>query len=240
MDSELIICIPGLWESREAFLKSVVVTTSGEYMFAGGVLAHPQGNDHVEVDFFEPYDEMATAFEFGGQGKISDETLNRIFEHKSVIYLHFPLNIVAQRARLLKFTNVIHRCGGLAIKLETSGIAHEWEDWFNFIDSGNPFNLYCASVVLVADENDYFSCGMHNFGLADSQISRQFEVSVAAELLNQFNYWQILERPNFKSGHTFSLTVDSPYFRLILQKDNRHSEDDLFYNPHGIWSLESI
>jgi hypothetical protein len=38
-----------------------------------------------------------------------------------------PAAYVSQKARLLKFTEVLSKCGGIAIKLETSGIAHEWE-----------------------------------------------------------------------------------------------------------------
>jgi len=240
MNSEMIVCIPGTWERREGFLKAIVTTTSGEFMVAGLILAHPKGEDHVELEFYEPYDRMAEAFSYAGQGKLSDETLNKIAKHKSVVYLHFPLDIISQRLRLLKFTEVISRSGGIAVKLETSGIAHEWERWFSLLRSDNPFDLYCASVVLTGDEQYYYSCGMHNFGLPDSQTSRHFDIQEPADLMNQFNYYQVVEKPNLKSGHTFSLRADSPYFRINLLIDERHSEDDLFHNPYGLWDLTRV
>ena len=52
--------------------------------------------------------------------------------------------------------------------------------------------------------------------------------------------WEILEKPLLESGHTFSLTADSPRFRLELLTDDRHPEDDLFHNPHGLWNLKRV
>ena len=209
-------------------------------MFAAMILAHPKGNGHVELDFYDADEQMIEAFEFGGQGKLSGATLDQIAEHKNVVYLHFPFDIVSQKTRILKHTEVLSRCGGIAVKLETSGIAHDWERWFELLRSNNPFDTYCASAVLVGDEQFYYSCGMHNFGLPDAQISNSFDAAEGADLINRFNYWQIVEKPVPKAGHTFSLTENSPHFRLELSKDKRHSEDDLFCNPNGLWELRRV
>jgi hypothetical protein len=240
MERSLTICVPGTWKDRAEFIKAVVTETKGEFMFAGEILADIAGKDHVKLEFYEPYAEMALAFEYGGQGKISENVLTKISQHKSVIYLHFSLNIIAERERLLKFTKVLSKCGGIAIKLETSGVAHQWDEWFSLVSSVSLFDIYCASVTLVADEKFYHSCGMHNFQLPDCQISKQFDVNEAADLINRFNYYQIAEKPNLNSGNTFSLTSESPHFRLGLTKDERHSEEDLFYNSFGIWNLEKV
>jgi hypothetical protein len=202
------------------------------------ILAHPKGNDHVRLDFCDFDERMLQAFELGGQGKLTSLTLDEVALHRSVVYLHFPFDIVSQKARLLKFTGVLSKCGGIAVKLETSGIAHEWKRWFDLLESNNPFDTYCASVVLVGDERFYYSCGMHNFSLPDVQISNSLDGEYAADLMNRFNYWQIVEEPVLKSGHTFSLTADSEHFRLALLNDERHSEDDLFHNPSGVWELQ--
>lgn len=232
--------IPGSWESREEFLKSVIVSTKGDFMFAGGIFANPKENDHIELEFYEAYEGMTEAFNYGGQGKITDITLHQISQHKGVVYLVFPPNIISQKERIAKFTKVISECGGIAVKLETSGIAHEWNEWFRLINSDNIFDQYCASVVLISDENKYYSCGMHSFELPDAQISRTINVEEAADLINRFNYWRILEKPILEIGHTFSLTSESQYFRLEMTSDKRHQSDDLFYNPKGIWDLEAI
>jgi len=237
METGMTVCIPGTWENRTKFIEAVVTSTRGEFMFAGTILAHPKDNDHVELEFYEPDEQMPEAFEYGGQGKLSDAILGQIVQHRSVAYLHFPFDIISQKARVLKFTEVLSKCGGIAVKLETSGISHEWERWFELLRSDNPFDTYCVSVVLVGDERFYYSCGMHNFRLPDAQISNSFDPTEAADFINRFNYWQIVEKPILKSGHTFSLTADSPRFRVELLKDTRHSEDDLFHNPSGVWEL---
>jgi len=175
MENEIIVCIPGTWENRTKFIESVIVSTKGDFMFAGMILAHPKGNDHVELEFYDADEQMAEAFAYGGQGKLSNATLDQIAQHRSVVYLHFPFDIVSQKVRIVKFTEVLSKCGGVAIKLETSGIAHDWERWFELLRSDNPFDTYCGGVVLVGDEQFYYSCGMHNFGLPDAQISNSFD-----------------------------------------------------------------
>ena len=237
MEENFIVCIPGVWTNREELIKSVAVSTGGEFMFAGEILAHPKGNDHIILEFYEAYDEMEAAFEYGGQGQLSTDTLNKISHHKSVVYLIFPLNVLAQKQRIAKFTKILSNCGGIAIKVENSGVAHEWNDWFSKIESKNPFDQYSASVILVGDEKYYYSCGMHTFNLPDSEISNQIAPEDATDLLNQFNYWRITENPQLESGHTFSLSKDSPHFRLELWQDERHPSDDLFHNSNGVWSL---
>jgi hypothetical protein len=237
MKSELIICIPGPWQNQAELTKEIAVKAGGEFMFLGMILAHPAGKDHIEMEVGDPDDRMETAFRLAGQRRISEETLNKIAQHQSVAWLHFPADIVEQRERLLKFTEALHQVGGLAVKLESSGVAHEWERWFELLRSDNPFDTYCACVGLIADEAHYYSCGMRLFGLPDVQVARSFPPQDAAELMNQFNYYQIVESPELRSGHTFSLTADSPHLRIEQMTDHRHEEDDLFHNPFGLWNL---
>jgi hypothetical protein len=240
MENELIICVPGPWDDSREMAKAIITTTTGKYLFAGGKLACPSAKDHIEMEIDHPVDDLENVFRLAGQGKITDDTLEKIAHHQSIAYLHFPLDIMEQRSRLKDFTEVIARAGGMAIKLESSGIAHEWDRWFTLIDSENLFDTYCASVVLVRDEQNYYSCGMHIFGLPEAQVSNSTPIDEAADLLNRFNIWQILERPELESGHTFSLTADSPHFELELITDERHPDNDLFHNPQGIWDLSAV
>jgi hypothetical protein len=240
MESELIICIPGTWPDRKDFLRQVIEHESvGRYMFAGMMLADLKEKDHVPLDFCPADPQMSRAFKIAGQGKIPAEVLEQIDGHTSVVFLHFPLDVADQRERVLKFTRIIQEIGGLAVKVESAGVAHTWERWFELL-SGTPFDLYCASVVLVGDADDYYSCGMHHFGLPECAVPRSIPVAEAADLMNEFNYWQITERPELADGHTFSRTRTSPHFRLSLYEDERHDEEELFYNPHGVWELSEV
>jgi len=207
-------------------------------MFAGMMLADVVARDHIPLDFCPADLQIPKALEIAGQGKISNEILERLREHTSVVYLHFPLDFPNQRERVLKFTQIIQRLGGIAVKVESSGVAHSWERWFALL-SGTPFDFYCSAVVLIGDQNYYYSCGMHLFGLPECEVSRSMPIDKAADLMNRFNFWQILEHPKISQGHTFSVNPTSPHFRLGLEQDNRHDKQDLFYNPHGIWRLNA-
>ena len=50
---------------------------------------------------------------------------------------------------MITFTNALKRCGGIAVKVESAGVAHEWDHWFDALNSENPFDLYRTFVVLI-------------------------------------------------------------------------------------------
>lgn len=237
MTPELIICIPGTWKDRSDFISRVITCEpEGRYVFAGMVFADVQANDHVPLDFCPADPNIPRAFEIAGQGKLPAEILARLREHSSVVFLHFPPDLPDQRERILKFTRILQRIGGIAVKVESAGVAHSWERWFRLM-SGTPFEIYSAAVALIGDKGYYYSCGMHHFGLAECEAPRSIPAREAADLMNRFNFWQIAEHPELSTGHTFSLAPTAPRFRLSLEQDTRHDGEDLFHNPHGIWRL---
>jgi len=239
MTRELIICVPGKWNDRNDFLRQVITCEpKGRYMFAGMVLADVEAKDHVPLEFCPADSQIPKAFEIAGQGKIPADVLVHVSEHTAVVYLHFPLDLPDQRERILKFTQVVQRIGGIAVKLESAGVSHTWERWFALL-SGSPFDVYCAGVVLIGGKDHYYSCGMHHFGLPECEAPRSIPLGEAADLMNRFNSWQIAEHPKQSPGHTFSLTPTAPHFRLSLERDTRHDKEDLFHNPHGIWRLDA-
>lgn len=208
-------------------------------MFAGGVLADVAGKDHLAVDVASADPKMSEAFELAGQGQLEAPSLSNIETHQSVVYLHFPSDIQAERDRLIKFTALLQQLGGYAIKVESAGVAHDWDRWFSLLN-GSLFDLYCASVVLVGGDDHYYSCGMHHFGLPECAVPTSVDVGEAADLMNRFNFWQIDQRPTLGSGHTFSLSEDEPAWRLTLESDKRFESEDPFFNPHGVWVLNPV
>jgi hypothetical protein len=117
-------------------------------------------------------------------------------------------------------------------------VAHSWERWFALL-SGTPFDHYCSAVVLIGDTDYYYSCGMHHFGFPDCEVSRSIPIGEAADLMNRFNFWQIVERPKLSPGHTFSVDANAPRFRLSLGQDTRHGAEHLFHNSMGVWRLNA-
>lgn len=237
MERELIICIPGPWRDRADFIGRVITTEpKGRFMFAAGILADIRQQDHVPLEFCDPYARMGEAFEIAGQGKLPQECLERIRRHTAVVYLHFPINFQEQRERVAKFTSVIQQAGGIAVKVESAGVAHTWETWESRL-RGSMFDLYCCAIVLVGDKHSFYSCGMHHFGLPECEVPSFMGAASGADLINRFNSWRINDRPEIRSGENFSLSANEPPFRLELRPDTRHSPDTLFYNAHGVWFL---
>jgi uncharacterized protein YegJ (DUF2314 family) len=237
MKRELIICIPGPWRDRSDFIGRVITAEpKGRFMFAGMILADVEQKDHVSLEFCDSFPKMEEAFRIAGQGKLPDECLEQIRLHTSVVYLHFPINLQEQCERVAKFTLIVRQAGGIAVKVESAGVAHTWETWETRL-RGSLFDLYCCAIVLVGDKQSFYSCGMHHFGLPECEVPSYIGAASGADLINRFNSWQIGDRPAINSGETFSLAADELPFRLDLQTDARHSADNLFHNPHGVWVL---
>lgn len=210
--TELILAIPGPWPKQASLLEAVLtLDPPGTYFLGAGMLAHPAGRDHVPMIFAEE--------ESGG-----------------VSCLFFPPNLPQERERVMKFTRVIQRAGGLHVEVESSGARHEWDRWFALLE-GNRFDHYCAIVTLTGDERRYHSLGMGAFGLADCSVPRDLDRVAAADLMNRFNYWRISANPELATGETFSVTADSPSYRLNLVPDSRHDPEDARHNSEGVWEL---
>jgi hypothetical protein len=165
----MIVCIPGPWLDRSAFVQRVItLEPAGRFVFAGGVLADVEYQHQVPLDFLGHHPRMLEAFQAATRGDLSPELANAITEHQSSIYLQFPLDFLNQRERVLKFTKVVERLGGIAIKLESSGVGHSWQHWFKLLSSENLFDWYCAMVMLLGTEHDYYSC-VSPSGITSSQ-----------------------------------------------------------------------
>ncbi len=191
----MIICIPGPWKDRRELQQKVMrYDPAVRYTFMMDMLTDLTEQDHVTIDVCARDPNLMKAFRIGGQGKVPAEVLQQIEGHESVVYLHFPLDLTGQRERILKYTRIIQALGGMAVKVESAGVAHTWERWYEML-SGTPFDLYCSAVVLVGDEEHYYSCGMHHFGLPDCEVPRALPGEEAADLINRFNFWQIVEAP---------------------------------------------
>lgn len=231
--------MPGPWSDRTELVRRVVVVPpAGTFFYAAGMLAQPSAKDHVRLDFADPDPDLVKAFTISGRRQISEETLRAIEGHRGIAFLHFDLDVAAQRERMIRFSSIMRQCGGLAVKIDSAGVAHEWDRWFELLGNGGAFDLYCAFVTLVADLDQFYSCGMHHFGLSECAVPHGLGPVDAAELMNRFNVWRIDEKPHLESGHTFSVAESTPRYRMRLGEDRRHEAGHLFHNPHGVWSLE--
>ncbi len=237
---EVVLCVPGPWADRSDFLRTVVnLAPMGRYLFAGRVLTDVVEKDHIPLEFNTADARLSKAFELSGRGHLSADLLRAVAQHRSIAFLRFPARLDSQRARILKFSRLLRSIGGIAVKVESAGVSHTWERWESLL-GGTLFDQYTAAVTLVGDADFFYSCGMHNFGLADCEVPTSLAPEVAADLMNRFNYRRVAEPSTLGDGHTFSLREDSPRYRLHRQRDSRHAPDEAFFNRHGLWRLTQV
>jgi hypothetical protein len=235
--AETLLCIPGAWADRTDFIRRVItLEPKGRYMFAGAILADLHEKDHVALELHPQDPDIPRAFGLAGQGRLEGGVLRSLEAHQSVAYLRFAPNLMRERDRVLRFCQVLQAAGGLAVKVESAGVAHSWERWRTLL-SGSTFDQYTAVVTLVADADWFYSCGMHNLALADCEVPVSLGTQAGAELMNVFNHWRVAESPVLEDGHTFSLAADAPRYRVRVVPDSRHEPGDPFFNPHGLWRL---
>src|SRR5688572_16553037 len=179
MQPEIIVGIPGEWKTRTEIVQSIVSKSDG-LIFAGTVVLDTKTNEGFPLHVYEHDPSLAKAFKIAGQGKISDQTIEQISSHTFTLYCIVPSTSTEAARKMLEIVNGLLKCGGLAAKVETSGVAHTADRWRELARGGKPFDLYCAYVTLIGGSQSFYSCGMHNFGMPDACIDRSVQPNEAA------------------------------------------------------------
>jgi hypothetical protein len=236
MQQEIIVGIPGHWKSRSEIVQSIA-SNSGGLIFAGTVMLDTRTNEAFPLHIYEHDPSLARAFQIAGQGRMPEQTIAQIGSHTFTLYCIVPSTSPDAAKKMLALISALLKCGGLAAKVETAGVAHTTERWELFNARGKPYDLYCAFVTLIGSQECFYSCGMHNFGLPDSYVDRSLQPTEAAGLLTEFNCYQLAESPKFNDGHTFSVGQNAPRFVLKKEECKFFPPNDYFFNPHGVWHL---
>lgn len=237
---ETVVCIPLSLEGQQDFLRQVISVTDGKYMFAGLLLMSVEDKVSIRCEICQSDPAIGEAFEIGGQGAISSEELTEIAAHRSVLYLVWDQPGLSELHRLHAFIKVCLKCGGLGVKFENSGVAHSKNTWLSMKFHENTLELMQTHIMLIGDENYYYSSGMHIFGLPDTAVPVSIDNRQAGYLLTEFNHYQIFESPDFQDGQTFSTDADAPYYRLQVKNDWIYADLECFENPYGRILLEPV
>ncbi len=170
-------------------------------------------------------------------GNFTDEQLEEIGEHNLTIYL------IGKSGDLNSITNInnavcsLLKAGGIAVKVESSGVAHTSERWFELTNSGDLVDVLNAYVTILTDGNTCYSCGMHNIGYRDAIITTDMPLEDASHLISTFLTYLLSENPVLKQGETFSMDSNSPIYLLKQEECKIYPPNDLFFNPFGYWRL---
>lgn len=231
-----IIGIPGRWKDRSEIVTSIA-GNSGGYIIAGEILLNTVTNKHFVLEIYEYDERLARAFQAAGRGRFSEADLIAINEHTYCLYVICQGGSFDTAAQMLQVGEALLRCGGMAVKVESSGIAHPPEIWRSLSKSTDPYTALEAYVITVGENNQYYSCGMHNLGLRDCVLMADISSKEAVELIRAFIYFLAVDKPKIKSGETFSVAVDAPRYRMVTEPCTEFAQDDPFHNPFGVWKL---
>jgi hypothetical protein len=241
METRIILCIPGRWADRSEIVTSLAGANAQEYLFAGNILLHIPSGEGFEVEIEAHDAQMQQSFTLAAQGRLSDDELQEIGRHTFVVYLIGKGGNMQHAAGTMRAGNAFLKAGGLAMKVETAGKSFSKEQWTLLSDAGEEQALYEAYVVLLQSEDELiYSCGMHNIGLRDVICDVDATVNEAAQLADIFNIYQVIEKPGISEGQTFSTEADGPVYRITTEVCTIYPEDDLFYNPFGMYRLQEV
>lgn len=232
-----IACIPGTWKDRKEFVQRIVSATDGAFLAAGTVLMKV-GGPSIEFELCPRDERMRSAFSFADRGQMAGEDLDAIDGHGMVVYLLTDKNGLDHLHELHNAIAVCFVAGGLGVKFENSGTAHTATMWKGYRFHENTLSLLNAHVMLIVDDDFYFTCGMHIFGLPDVAVAKDHPHG--GYLLTEFNHYYLFESPVFKDGQTFSPDKGSPKMRLSIRDDFLYKDQGSFENPFGRIELKRI
>ena len=231
----ITLCVPGPWADAVEF-GDKVAALAGSYSDAGRLMLDAGDTDGIAIKLCAADPKLAVAFRIACQGKMDEEMLRVLARHALVAYLRFPADLAAQSERMLKFSRLMERAGGLAVKVESCGVAHSWAQWASLLKGALP-GQYAAGVTLVTSADFYYSCGMHNFGLPDCEVAGALDFDSAMHLMNQFNLWRLSTLSALSDGHSFSLGKGEPSYSLQQRSDQRNARSSPLFNAKGLWLL---
>lgn len=235
-ETQIVLAIPGNWPTRSDIIGAIV--RQGRFLFSGDMITDLRTQLSYSLDIHERDEKVAAAIAFAGQHSISPDDFARLREHTFVLYLVGPGGVGAAARDLMPVADSLLEAGGLAVQVANSGAGHSAAYWHLLTEHrSNVPALFDAYVTLAQHEEEFFSVGMHVFGLPDALVKGPIDPNEAGELLQTFLLYVLLENPPLKDGQAFRVDPQSPVYRLSYGPSDLQEPDNLMYNPYGVWRL---
>jgi hypothetical protein len=235
-NTQIVIGIPGNWMNRTEIIQAVASKSEG-YLMAGNIIQNAQKNIGFQAEVYEYDPNLSESFKYASREAIPKEVLDDLENHTFTLYVITDVKDIQDVKNVVDLGAGLLKAGGIAVKIENSGVAHSKEEWLKLQNNSEYFPLYSHFVTLVGEENVYYSCGMQVFSLPDVITSSKLSPQETADLINNFNLYNLVERPSIKDGETFSVGQNTPLMRISIFNDSRYGKDNLFYNPFGLIEL---
>lgn len=218
----------------------------------------------LEYEWGEHDSRMVSAFEASAcrcDPSLTEEDLVSIGEHSRVLYV-LSRNFTAQDGPsvcrdFLDLGQCLLQLGAVALKCESSGIAHGRARWLELSCEATGDDYWMALIrgyvqLPIWSGEDFHTCGLHLLGVPDLVVSddllreahctNESQGWQAVDLFREFAHYLLSEcnSGRFHSGHTFSLAPSTPRFRVSWEDCTGYEEDDFFFNPFGRWRFSEL
>ncbi len=179
---------------------------------------------------------LASGFGWGPSGPVSKTLQDAIGGCRRAALIEVAQRMDACVSHVAALGRALRDLGGVAVRMEASGLVSAWKPWLDQLERGGPAGLCAVGVSIVQGDETYFTCGMHQFDLPDAEVSMAAP-SAAAEWLRCISVFQVAEQPVLATGHTFR--PDEQSTRRVIERwpDHRHRPDDGRHNPFGVWRI---
>lgn len=235
-EPQIVLAIPGNWPTRADVVGAIV--QQGRFLFTGDSITDLQTQLSYSLDIHERDEHLAGAIAFAGQHSLQPEDIAKLQDHTFVLYLIGTGALQAAARDMMVAADNLLQAGGVAVQIALSGAAHSAAYWHLLTEHrANPPALFDAYITFAQQDAQFFSLGMHSFGLPDALVEGEDDPYTAGELLQTFLLYILLENPPLKDGHSFRVDPESPTYRLSYGPSELQEPDNLMYNPYGIWQL---
>ncbi|WP_299459873.1 hypothetical protein [uncultured Microscilla sp.] len=234
-----VIGVPGYWKSHEEIPK-LIAACNDNFICAGSTLINTKTQAFFELEVYDHDPDLKISYAYCGRKTFTDEDIQAVDKHTCTVYIIGEAGTPAFASELLKAGGALLNAGGIAVKIESSGVAHLKKDWQRLIENNELIDLYRAFVTIVKDHHFYLSYGMQVIGYPEGQVFFIGDNGVndgQLQVLDVFLVSLLMDDLQLANDHTFALTTEKPKYVLKHVYYDKYPEDDLFFNPHGVWQL---
>jgi hypothetical protein len=232
---DIVLTIPGPWRSPERFAEELA--GKGGYLLQGNEIVNVATRRAIPFGVQLPDAELPRMFQLAGQNRIPKKNLAELKHHACALTLRSCGGSVPAAREMMRVATAVMRAGGMAVKVDSAGIAHGREDWFKLAGDKQPGGLYWAFVATIASERETYTCGMHHLGLRDSITAVDMPPKERWFHLNNFNGYVYQAHPVLGDGDVLG-NEESAIFRIWQEPCTIYGPDTLYHNPYGMWRLK--
>jgi len=264
----IVLCVPGTWSDAAELAERL---RAGPFRWTDSKLRAAEGPESFDAEFRGPDLRMKAAFQASAcrvRPSLTSADYAAVQGHRSVAYVlsdNFGRSTAAGAAsRMIDAGLALIEAGGIAVKCESSGIAHSAARWRELaarlrLGGGSGatrsdaleerarawaplFDAY-VRLPIIDDNKDLYSCGMHLLGASDAHVAlADFpgdDIASAHRVLEGFlrEFRNDLVPGRQELQRSFKPEGKDDRFLSVPEPCSRYPEDAFFWNRWGCFRL---